>query len=272
MTFLLSTVPIVNAQVGFEDELIYKNGNIAIYSSTRTDGSILISQYVDGVLSECATTIPGDSSRIIVTKYNDETGHSEEVPNLFQDVLVSPQLYSNHTARMGVISYTYSTDVSAGKCRAEVSYSYDTNPVQTTFTFRPVAYEVYSLAVLASMLISACSLLKSIVASSLASVLASTFGVAVSAGGYYFTTTGIPLSAQLTTYKFKLVNVDKATHVNSFTSNYYKITEEKVGTSLTEYWDNFNPHTCWRTQSFGAAVMAALWQYEFYSIDSWTYQ
>lgn len=49
----------------------------------------------------------------------------------------------------------------------------------------------------------------------------------------------------------------------------YACAESKT---LSEYWDNHVPTKCWKTYSFGAAVMAALWQYDVFSIESWTYQ
>lgn len=272
LSLLLSSLPYACAESNSTGNLVYCEGTVEIYEQTNADGSITLTQYNDGILFESATCIPGEADSTVIVSYESGNPFTRAVENPFTNLSISPQSRAIRVSRLGVITYNYSTDSSAGTCRAEVSYSYNTIPVQTTFMFTPIEYEIYSIAALASFLMSLCSLFTILVAREFANAVGAAFGVLVGAAGYRFSTTGIPLGALMTEYTFDLVNVDKATHRNTITTKHYVINDESKDVTISEYWDNHVPTKCWKTYSFGAAVMAALWQYDIFSIESWTYQ
>lgn len=272
LSIFVTSMPLLSVNANSLGELVYQDQEIQILMYTSPDGAVTFEQYVSGEMTESVTCTPGDPDSVLVTRNNEGELCSEQLENPFVDVQTSPRPYGVWITRLGVITYRYSTDTSAGTCRAEVSYSYDATPSRTVFKFRPVAYQVYSIASIVALLISAAPVLSAVIAGTLARELATLYGFAVGAAGFYFTDAYIPLSADLTEYTFSLVNVDNPTHRNTITTKYYKITEDEDDRYITECWEGHIPTECWRTYSFGVAVMGALWQYDYFTIESWTYQ
>lgn len=268
LSFLASLCPPAYAQdLGQSGELVYESENTRIYSIHNPDGTITLQQYEYGKWQKNVTARPGSMEPLVVENAGGKIEKIEVLGN--KSVIISSQPYSRYTVQLGTITYKYAAYDSAGICRAEVSYSYDSVPTSTIYELETIPGTLYDLATLIGMIITLMSVPEAF-AANLAAGIKALFGFGASAAGFYLTKSTIPLSSERTKYIFTFKDIDNPRNTNTLTSYYYYITDEDSDRIGNESWDGMIPDSCWKTKELSDTVMGHLWQYDNYRVESWS--